>query len=61
MIRLFSLIYTFVGATLAGSLIVAALTMNMFDTRSIIIAAAAGFAAGAALRLDPASVLRVAA
>lgn len=45
MIRLFSLIYTFVGATLAGSLIVAALTMNMVDTRSIVIAAAVGFAA----------------
>ena len=45
MIRLFSLIYTFVGATLAGSVIVAALTMNMFDTRSILVSAILGFGA----------------
>ena len=45
MIRLFSLIYTFVGATLAGSFIIAALTMNMVDARSIIVAAAVGFVA----------------
>ena len=45
MIRLFSLIYIFVGATLAGSFIVAALTMNMFDSRSIIVAAVIGLAA----------------
>jgi len=45
MIRLAALIYIFVGVTLAGSLIVAALTMNMFDTRSIVIAAVIGFVA----------------
>lgn len=45
MIRLAALIYIFVGVTLAGSLIVAALTMNMFDTRSIVIAAVVGFVA----------------
>lgn len=46
MIRLFSLLYTFIGATVAGTFIIAALTMNMFDTRSIIVAAALGFVAG---------------
>ncbi|MFP1643947.1 hypothetical protein [Pontitalea aquivivens] len=46
MFRLFSLIYALSGPTLAGVLIVAALTMNMFDTRSIIAAAVAGFVLG---------------
>lgn len=41
--RLFLIIYTLAGATLAGSAIVAALTMNLFDFKSIIVAAIAGF------------------
>lgn len=43
MFRLFLIIYTLAGATLAGSAIVAALTMNLFDFKSIIVAAVAGF------------------
>lgn len=46
MIRLFSLLYTFIGATVAGTFIIAALVMNMFDTRSIVVAAALGFLVG---------------
>lgn len=42
MFRLFLIIYTLAGATLAGSAIVAALTMNLFDFKSIIVAAIAG-------------------
>ncbi|MCV2873533.1 hypothetical protein OEZ71_14625 [Defluviimonas sp. WL0050] len=42
MIRLFSVIYTLASVTLAGSAIVAALTMGMFGTRPIIGAAAIG-------------------
>lgn len=43
MFRLFLIIYTLAGATLAGSAIVAVLTMNLFDFKSIIVAAASGF------------------
>ena len=39
MFRLFLIIYTLAGSTLAGSAVVAALTMNRFDTYSIIVAA----------------------
>ena len=46
MFRLFLLIYTLAGATLAGSAVVAVLTMNRFDTYSIIVAAALGALAG---------------
>lgn len=46
MIRLFSLLYTFIGATVAGSFVIAALVMNMFDPRSIVVAAALGFLVG---------------
>ncbi|MCC0065222.1 MAG: hypothetical protein H6895_14235 [Defluviimonas sp.] len=42
MTRLFFIIYTLAGTTLAGSAIIAVLSMNMFDLRSILIAAAAG-------------------
>ncbi len=42
MTRLFFIIYTLAAPVLSGSFIVAALTMNWFDLRSIIIAAAAG-------------------
>lgn len=42
MIRLFSVIYTLASVTLAGSAIVAALTMGMFGARPIIVAAAIG-------------------
>lgn len=42
MFRLFLIIYTLAGSTLAGSAVVAALTMNRFDTMSIIVAAALG-------------------
>ncbi len=42
MFRLFLIIYTLAGATLAGSAVVAALTLNMFDYKSVIGAAAIG-------------------
>lgn len=42
MTRLFFIIYTLAGTTLAGSAIVAALTMNLFDLKSIIVAAVLG-------------------
>lgn len=42
MFRLFMVIYTLAGATLAGSAVVGALTMNLVDSRSIIYAALAG-------------------
>ena len=45
MIRLFGIIYALAGPTLAGILITAALTMNKFDTMSMIYAAAIGFVA----------------
>ncbi|MEZ5779128.1 MAG: CTP synthetase [Paracoccaceae bacterium] len=44
MLRLFLILYTLAATTLAGSAIIAALTMNLFDLRSIIVAAAAGAA-----------------
>lgn len=46
MTRLFMLIYTLVGPTLAGIGIVAVLTMNRFDLSSILISAAAGAVVG---------------
>lgn len=42
---LFLLVYIFVSATLAGSFIVAALTMNLDTTQPILYAAIAGFVA----------------
>lgn len=36
MFRLFTITYTLAGTTLARSAIVAALTLNMFDYRSVI-------------------------
>ncbi len=42
MLRLFFIIYTLAGTTLAGSAIVAALTMQMVDAKSIIVAAVLG-------------------
>lgn len=45
MYRLFGIIYALAGPTLAGILIIAALTMNMFDAKSVIYAAVAGFVA----------------
>lgn len=45
MYRLFGIIYALAGPTLAGILITAALTMNMFDTKSMIYAAVIGFVA----------------
>lgn len=44
MIRLFLIIYTLAATALAGSAVVAALTMNLVDLKSIIVAAAAGAA-----------------
>ncbi len=41
--RLFGIIYALVGPTLAGILITAALTMNMFTTNAMIVSAAIGF------------------
>mgnify|MGYP003590707659 CR=1 FL=1 len=43
MIRLMGIIYALAGPTLAGVLIIAALTMNMFDVKSMLAAAAIGF------------------
>ncbi|SOC16448.1 hypothetical protein, partial [Rhodobacter maris] len=43
MTRLFGIIYALAGPTLAGILITAALTMNMFNTKAMMIAAAIGF------------------
>lgn len=45
MLRLTSLMYALAGPTLAGILITAALVMDKFDTKSMIIAAAVGFIA----------------
>lgn len=42
MTRLFLIIYTLAGSTLAGSAVVAALTMNLFDLKSIVVAAILG-------------------
>lgn len=42
MMRLFLILYTLAATTLAGSFIVAVLTMNRFDGRSIIGAAVLG-------------------
>ncbi|MEX1660969.1 hypothetical protein AB4874_04795 [Thioclava sp. 15-R06ZXC-3] len=41
--RLFAIIYSLAGPTLAGILIIAALTMNMFTSRAIIASAVIGF------------------
>jgi hypothetical protein len=43
MTRLFGIIYALAGPTLAGILITAALTMNMFNAKTMIVAAAIGF------------------
>ncbi|MFD2174477.1 CTP synthetase [Rhodobacter lacus] len=43
MTRLFGIIYALAGPTLAGILITAALTMNMFNTKAMLVAAAVGF------------------
>ena len=42
MVRLMMLLYSIVGTTLAGIGVVAAVTMNLYDFRSIIVAAAIG-------------------
>lgn len=42
MLRLTMLLYSIVGTTLAGIGIVVAVTMNLYDFRSIIVAAVAG-------------------
>ncbi|MEI2807924.1 hypothetical protein [Albidovulum sp.] len=44
MFRLFLILYTLAATVLAGSAIIAALTMNLVDLQSIIAAAAAGAA-----------------
>ncbi|WP_417808246.1 hypothetical protein [Thioclava sp.] len=41
--RLFAIIYSLAGPTLAGILITAALTMNMFTSRAMIASAVVGF------------------
>jgi len=46
MLRLTSLLYSIVGTTLAGIGVVAALSMNMYDFQSIIVAAALGAIVG---------------
>lgn len=46
MFRLASLIYALVGPTLAGSLIVASLSMGLDTLQPILVAAAIGFLAG---------------
>ena len=45
MLRLFGIIYALAGPTVAGVLIIAALTMGMVDTRSMVMAALIGFVA----------------
>lgn len=45
MYRLFGIIYALAGPTLAGILITAALTMNLFETKMMIYAAVIGFVA----------------
>jgi hypothetical protein len=45
MTRLFGIIYALVGPTVAGVLIVVALTMNMYDMKTMIYAAVIGFVA----------------
>ena len=42
MIRLMMLIYSIAGATMAGIGVIVAVTMNLYDFQSIIIAAALG-------------------
>jgi len=42
MFRLFSILYTLAATALAGSAVVATLTMNFFDVKSIVLAALAG-------------------
>lgn len=42
MTRLFLIIFTLAGPTLAGSAVVAALTMGMVDAKTILVAAALG-------------------
>ncbi|WP_413875093.1 hypothetical protein [Albidovulum sp.] len=44
MFRLYLIVYTLAATVLAGSAIVATLTMNHFDFKSIIVAALAGVA-----------------
>lgn len=44
MLRLAIVIYIFLGPTLAGTAVIAALTMGRFDTSAVMAAAAAGFA-----------------
>lgn len=42
MLRLFSVIYTLASVTLAGSAVIAALTMGLFGAKPIIVAALIG-------------------
>ncbi|MDP2740076.1 MAG: CTP synthetase [Pseudorhodobacter sp.] len=46
MFRLFSVVYALTGPTLAGILMVVALTMGLDDLRSIVVAVAVGFVLG---------------
>ncbi len=46
MLRLTSLLYSIIGTTLAGIGVVVAVTMNLYDVQSIIVAAAAGAVIG---------------
>ncbi|SIS69123.1 hypothetical protein [Phaeovulum vinaykumarii] len=46
MFRLFAIIYALTGPTLAGILMVAVLSMNMFNSTAIIYSVAAGFIIG---------------
>ncbi|MCB2117175.1 MAG: CTP synthetase [Rhodobacteraceae bacterium] len=46
MFRLFLIMYSLAGTALAGAAIVAVLTMNMFDMKSVIAAAIVGALAG---------------
>lgn len=42
MLRLTSLLYSIIGTTLAGIGVVVAVTMNLYDVQSIVVAAAIG-------------------
>lgn len=46
MFRLFLIMYSLVGTALAGAAVIAVLTMNMVDLKSILVAAALGALAG---------------
>jgi hypothetical protein len=51
MSRLFLLLHSLIGPSLAGAFVIVALTFGLVEARPIILAAAAGFAAGLPIAL----------